>query len=302
MRPLALALLVPLLAGCLSLDNTPEPVTFEAIRFDTDEGPFVAVLYPEAAPETVALYKDYVREGYFDGRSFGRVIPGFVIQVTDGLGGATEDARRVPLEPADGYSFGMGALGIARGAEPDSGGPEFFVMDFATGHLDGNYTVFGQVVEGLDAVHRAARVPALDWGMTGLDPVLFDRRPIVPTQITGTELVEMVLAPEEAARLPLQVGPNRQDADFRYTLDWGADLAAGHATAFGTYLRPLEDAEVPHPSAVRIAVDGRVLPVTEDPDAAGAFAWTWTPSGSGEFSVKLAVAGDTRAEWTVPVP
>lgn len=302
MRRLALCLLLVPLAGCLDVDNTPEPVTYEAIVFETDEGPFTAILYPEAAPETVALYRDYVAEDYFEGRSFGRVIPGFVIQVTDGAGGATEDERRVPLEPRHGYSFGKGALGIARGAEPDSGGPEFFVMDFATGHLDGDYTVFAQVVEGMDAVHRAARVPSVDWGTTGLDPVLFDRRPVVPVQIIATELVQVVLSPGEAARYPLQVGPNEQDADYRYTIDWGDDLAAGHATGFGTYVRALDDAPLPHPSAVRVAVDGQVLGVAGDAEAPGSYSWTWTPPGSGDFQVRLAVGGDTRAVWTVTVP
>ncbi|HLF16032.1 MAG TPA: peptidylprolyl isomerase [Candidatus Thermoplasmatota archaeon] len=156
--------MVAALAGCLSSNGSAEKPTVsrEAILFDTEFGPLTVILYPEAAPETVSLLKAYVGEGYYDGRVFYRTVPGHVIQVTD-LHGLTEDARTVPLEPMAGFSFSAGAAGIARSEDPHSGGPEFFLMDFATGHLDGNYTVWGQVVEGLRVVHHAARVPAIEF-------------------------------------------------------------------------------------------------------------------------------------------
>ncbi|MEA3203605.1 MAG: peptidyl-prolyl cis-trans isomerase, partial [Thermoplasmata archaeon] len=142
-RAALLVLLAALLAGCVT-SPVPAPatpgvdlaasVTRPAIRFETEAGPLTVLLYPEAAPRTVALMEQYVAEGYYTGRSFTRTVPGHVIQVADASGTATEDGRRAPLETDPAHHFSAGAVGIARDTDPNSGGPEFFVMDFATSH------------------------------------------------------------------------------------------------------------------------------------------------------------------------
>src|SRR5438034_579042 len=86
---LALALTLAALAGCTSPPPpAPAPIvlppaTHETIRFETDAGPIVIMLYPEAAPKTVQMMKDFVTQGYYNGRAFYRIVPGHVIQITD---------------------------------------------------------------------------------------------------------------------------------------------------------------------------------------------------------------------------
>ncbi len=108
-RPVALGLLVVVLAGCLSSPPPRSVVAIDALRFGTDAGDVLIALYPEAAPRTLALMDAFARERYFTGREFNRVVPGHVIQVIDRVAGLSEDARRVPPEAHPGYHFAAGA-------------------------------------------------------------------------------------------------------------------------------------------------------------------------------------------------
>ncbi|MES2153829.1 MAG: peptidylprolyl isomerase [bacterium] len=304
MRGAPLLVAVLLLAGCVGGTDHPtapaQPlpsVTREAIRFDTTAGPIVVMLYPEAAPNTTALMKAYVGEGYYDGRAFYRTVPGHVIQVTNAAGGAVgEDARRVPLETDAGYHFSAGAAGIARDVDPNSGGPEIFIMDFATSHLDGNFSVWGQVVQGMDVVHAIARGPAVDaprlpGGVP--NPFPFDRMAVAPVTINATSLVKLTLSGEDAAAFPLDVARNVRVGDFRHSLQWPANLAAGKAAQLEWFVRPYNGAPVPGAESVRIRVDGRELAVG-DGGAAGAYRFTWTPNSGGPHDLAMYVAG---APW-----
>jgi peptidylprolyl isomerase len=266
-----------LLAGCLSAP-TPHPplIEHEAIQFGTDAGQITVLLYPEAAPKTVALMKTYVEEGYYVGRSFGRIVPGHVIQVTDASGGASDDTRRVPVEHSPGYHFAAGAVGIARGDDPDSGGPEFFIMDFATSHLDGNYTVWGQVVDGLDVVHKIARGPAFDFSQ--LPPALApaettDRLAVPPVTIHSAALVHVEVV---GSSNPLQVAKDVRAGEFRHSLEWPNDLAAGRPSPLTWYMRSYDGTDPPASGSLdveigtqHILVDGEATP--------GIYHFTWTP-------------------------
>src|SRR5204863_1679096 len=137
-------------------------------------------------------------------------VPGHVIQVADASGGALDDGRRVPLEANATLHFAAGAVGTARDSDPDSGGPELFVMDFATSHLDGNYTVWGQVVSDLAVVHDIATRPAVDFTAVPSVPgapvgAPFDRMALAPVRITAATLEEVRLPAAVAAHYPLQV-------------------------------------------------------------------------------------------------
>ena len=113
-------LLVCLLAlpGCMSPGGTgsPEeapPVTFEAIRFETEEGAFTAILFPDEHPNTTAFMHKLVENKYYEGREFGRVIPGFVIQEVDRTGGTTDQKETIPLEAGTPVQFSAGAAHAA---------------------------------------------------------------------------------------------------------------------------------------------------------------------------------------------
>lgn len=286
-------------------------MTFEALRFETDLGTFTAILFPEAAPETVAFYKRLVESGYYDGREFNRVIPGFVVQEVDRAGGATDQTETVTLEAGTSVHFSMGAIGVARSEDPESGGSEFFVMDFAHSHLYGNYTAFAQVVEGLEVVHAIARVQTVATGPASTLPLpapvaVHDRVAVKPAKIATASVVEVVLPADVAAQYPRVVG-NRTVVDTtRYTPEWPADLRAGRAAAMTWFVYTPPDAAVPDLSGALARVvgpDGATLDAPFVPDAADPriLHWSWVPALAGTHTLALVVGGNVVAENTVDV-
>ncbi|MEA3135748.1 MAG: peptidyl-prolyl cis-trans isomerase [Thermoplasmata archaeon] len=305
-RPLYL-LAVFVLAGCLAPSSAPPSskaapdVTLPGAVLHTSMGDVIWVFYPEAAPQTVAHVSDLIRSHYYDGKAFGRVVPGHVIQQVERDGGTlTDDKGTVPLEAAAGYHFAAGAVGIARGADPGSGGPEFFVMDYATSHLDGNYTVFAQVVEGLDVVHRIARVPAVAFPSQA--QVLTDRLAIQPVTISAAELRDVTLPAAQAAHLPMQVARNVRAGDYRHSLEWPHDLAPGQAADLAWYVRPYNETASLDPARLALSVDGQAVPFTPDPGLPDILAFRWTPTASGEHAATLALDGKALATLTIDVP
>jgi cyclophilin family peptidyl-prolyl cis-trans isomerase len=121
------------------------------LRFETARGEFVAELLGAEAPLAVASFVDLARGGYFDGQRFHRVVPDFVLQGGDpggdGYGGPGFEIR-CEINPVP---YGRGTLGMAL-AGKDTGGSQFFVTHAPQPHLDGRYTVFGQVVSGLEVM------------------------------------------------------------------------------------------------------------------------------------------------------
>jgi len=305
------------LAGCLvPLSSSPRDSlgadevsrTFETIVLETNIGVIEIVLYPAAAPRTVEHMKTLVAEGYYDGREFNRVVPGHVIQLVDKAGGVTDDPRRLPLETHPEHHFAAGAAGIARSADPDSGGPEFFLMDYATSHLDGNYTLWGQTVRGLDVIHRCARVEAIEW-TTLLAPLPpdaraapSDRTAVVPCTIARARVSQSVLAPEVASRYPLKVAQNHREGDFRHSLEWPRDLRAGVERDLTWYVRPYNGSAPPEASRVTIEVDGRTHAPQGDREAEGAFHWRFAPSAPGTHEAVFRVDGRAVGRLAIEVP
>ena len=123
-------------------------------------------LLPEYAPKTVANFEKLVKEGFYDGLTFHRIIPGFMIQGGDplgnGMGGAKE---KIPGEfRQNGFAQNTlkhvrGVISMARAYDPDSASSQFFIMHADAPHLDGAYAAFGRVVEGLDVVDEIAATP-----------------------------------------------------------------------------------------------------------------------------------------------
>ena len=121
-------------------------------------------LYPETAPITVANFTKLVKEGFYDGLIFHRVIPGFMIQGGDptgtGMGGSKENIKGEFA--ANGVNNPLkhtrGVISMARAKNPDSASSQFFIMHRDAPHLDGGYAAFGKVVEGIEAVDRIAMV------------------------------------------------------------------------------------------------------------------------------------------------
>ncbi|MBQ3661289.1 MAG: peptidylprolyl isomerase [Firmicutes bacterium] len=131
------------------------------VRIEMEDGSVMrAELYPEIAPITVANFEKLVKDGFYDGVIFHRVIPGFMIQGGDptgtGMGGPGWNikgefaANGVP----NSLKHTAGVLSMARAMDPNSGGSQFFIMVDDAPHLDGQYAAFGCLIEGLDVARK----------------------------------------------------------------------------------------------------------------------------------------------------
>ena len=122
-------------------------------------------LYPEIAPKTVANFEKLVKEGFYDGLTFHRIIPGFMIQGGDplgnGMGGSEENIygefRMNGFQ--NNLKHERGVISMARAQSPNSASSQFFIMHQNAPHLDGGYAAFGRVVEGMDVVDEIASIP-----------------------------------------------------------------------------------------------------------------------------------------------
>ena len=121
------------------------------IQIEMDNGDLIKIeLYPDKAPKTVSNFEKLVSEGFYDGLTFHRIIPGFMIQGGDpegtGMGGSSE---KIPGEFAsNGFKQNdlkhvRGVISMARSMMPDSASSQFFIMHEDAPHLDGNYAAFG---------------------------------------------------------------------------------------------------------------------------------------------------------------
>ncbi len=117
----------------------------------TNRGEFKFELYSERAPTTVANFIELAESGFYDGLTFHRYEPGFVIQGGDPLGtGMGGSEKTIPLEIHPELKHIEGALAMARSQDPNSASSQFYVTLAPAPFLDGSYAVFGQVTEGMD--------------------------------------------------------------------------------------------------------------------------------------------------------
>ena len=226
---LGAALLLAAAAGPAAAD-AEEPLF---VRFETEQGPILMVMYPDLAPHHVANFTHLASTGFYDGTAFHRIIPGFVIQGgdpnskdadprNDGMGGPALADILTPAEMAEvekvnamleskGYKglqgqanlkeefsdtakHVRGTLSMARAQDVDSAGSQFFICVDRTGQLDRQYTVFGHVVDGMDVVD----------GIVGAEknPSAGRDYPAVPVHVTGATVfrgTDGLTADEQAA-------------------------------------------------------------------------------------------------------
>lgn len=119
---------------------------------ETGKGEIVFKFYPKDAPKTVANFITLAKKGFYNGLTFHRVEPGFVIQGGDPKGDGTGGpGYTIPAE-FNGQAHLTGTVAMARAADPDSAGSQFYICLARQKFLDGKYTVFGQVTKGMDVV------------------------------------------------------------------------------------------------------------------------------------------------------
>ena len=136
------------------------------IYLDTKDGRVTILLRPDLAPKTVEQIKTLTKRGFFNGLKFHRVIDGFMAQTGDptGTGTGGSDLPNVPAEFSK-APFKRGALGMARADDPNSGNSQFFICFADSDFLDGQYTLFGQVIDGMDVVDKIKKGSQADNGM-----------------------------------------------------------------------------------------------------------------------------------------
>jgi len=146
------ALALPFLAALPAL---AEDAVTNTVDLKTKNGDIVIRLLPDIAPKHVKQIQALVARHFYDGIVFHRVIPGFMAQTGDptGTGSGGSDLPNVPLE-ASTTPFKRGSVGMARSQDPDSANSQFFICLGDSAFLNGNYTVFGEVVSGMDVVDK----------------------------------------------------------------------------------------------------------------------------------------------------
>ena len=124
------------------------------VLIETDRGKLTIELLPDVAPKTVARFTELVKKGFYNGLTFHRVVPKFLIQGGDPAGDGTGGSgRTIPAEFNE-RKHKAGTVGMAHTKDPDSADSQFYICLEPQPFLDGKYTVFGQVVEGLDLLPK----------------------------------------------------------------------------------------------------------------------------------------------------
>jgi peptidylprolyl isomerase len=131
--------------------------TDNTLILETTQGAVTIEMNPDAAPNHVARIKELVREGFYDGIVFNSVIDGFMAQTgcpdRSGMGGSGQKL----VAEFNGTKHVRGTVSMARAANPDSGDSQFFICFDEAPWLDGQYTAWGQVVDGMENVDKIKR-------------------------------------------------------------------------------------------------------------------------------------------------
>ncbi|WP_417683865.1 peptidylprolyl isomerase [Roseibium sp.] len=127
------------------------------LLMETSQGPIVIEMKPDLAPTHVARIKELVREGFYDGIVFHRVIDGFMAQTGCPQGTGTGGSGKKLKAEFSKEKHVRGTCSMARAMDPNSGDSQFFICFNDAPWLDGQYTVWGEVVEGMDNVDKIKR-------------------------------------------------------------------------------------------------------------------------------------------------
>ncbi len=136
-----------------------KPDLENTLYMDLKDGRVVIRLRPDLAPKHVERVKALARRGFYDGTPFHRVIEGFMAQGGDptGTGTGGSDMGNLPAEFSRDAHFLRGTVGAARTGDPNSANSQFYIMFAPAPHLDGQYTIWGQVVQGMEFVDKIKR-------------------------------------------------------------------------------------------------------------------------------------------------
>jgi peptidylprolyl isomerase len=159
--------------------QTPAPTTpaidpDNTLYMDLKDGRVVIQLLPDLAPQHVARIKQLAHEGFYDGTPFHRVIEGFMAQGGDPTGTGTGGSKLpdLPAEFTTKVHFLRGVVGAARTQNPNSANSQFFIMFAPAPSLDGQYTIWGRVISGMDLVDKIKRGAGGSGQVTNPDKII----------------------------------------------------------------------------------------------------------------------------------
>ena len=152
-----LFILALLLGGLAMNDGTEAAEPANTLLMELKDGMVTIEMRPDLAPKHVARIKELVRQGFYDGLTFHRVIGGFMAQGGDPKGtGTGGSGQNIPAEFSD-EPHVRGTLSMARSSDPDSADSQFFIVLASSRFLDSQYTVWGKVVKGMEFVGKIKR-------------------------------------------------------------------------------------------------------------------------------------------------
>ncbi len=144
------------------------------LYLDLPDGRVAIQMRPDLAPKHVQRIKELVRQGFYDGLTFHRVIPGFMAQTGDPRGDGTGGSGQRLAAEFSKSPHVRGTVSMARANDPDSGDSQFFICFDTASYLDGQYTVWGQVVSGMEFVDKIKAGSPLNNGKVS-DPTKITR-------------------------------------------------------------------------------------------------------------------------------
>ena len=159
----ALALMLAAASPASSQQTKVDPQN--TVYLDTKDGRITIRLRPDLAPKHVEQIKALTQRGFYNGIVFHRVIPGFMAQTGDptGTGAGKSDLPNIPAEFTQ-TPYKRGSVGMARSQSPNSANSQFFICYEGCGSLTGQYTLFGEVVAGMDVADKIKKGSAADNG------------------------------------------------------------------------------------------------------------------------------------------
>ena len=172
-KTVAAAAVAGMMAGGGAQAASPENTLVMELR----TGTVIIEMRPDLAPNHVDRIKELTRQGFYDGLTFHRVIDGFMAQTGDPRGDGTGGSGQNINAEFTNTPFERGTVGMARSQNPNSGDSQFFIMFARSSHLDGQYTVWGQVTDGMDHVDRIKK------GISAMNGVVQDPDKIISMKV-----------------------------------------------------------------------------------------------------------------------
>ena len=154
------------LSGDIATAKKIETNLENTLYLNLKDGKVVIRMLPDVAPKHVARIKELVRQGFYNGLTFHRVIDGFMAQGGDPLGNGTGGSgKKIPAEFTSKYSHKRGAVSMARATDPNSADSQFFIVTADSKYLDGQYTIWGYVVDGMEYVDNIKKGDVVENGL-----------------------------------------------------------------------------------------------------------------------------------------